>query len=283
MCTSFKVTGGVTVATLQWGIPANTTLGQIIIRGASGSTAPQLPTAGAAIYNGTASSFALTGLVNSGSYAYRVWVKDSKGKIGPGVDVRLIGTKTTIAASAASIMYTGSVTLTSVITRLNDATRLSGVPVVLFSKAKNATKWTTAAVLTSDANGVVTSVQKPAVSTYYMWGYNGAAGLLGTRSSAALVEVKPAMSGYLTPAIKLGESVLLYGYLNPPHAGTTAYLQRRSGTSWVAVTSVKLTTNGKYGFSIKPTARGTYTYRVVWFADADHAGTQTPSKVLTVS
>lgn len=282
--TSFRVTGGVTVATLQWGMPANTTLGQIIIRGASGSTSPQLPTAGAAIYNGTASSFALTGLPNSASYAYRVWVKNSAGKIGPGVDVRLIGTKTTIAASAASIMYTGSATLTTVVTRLNDATRLSGVPVVLYSKAKNATKWTTAAQLTSDANGVVSSVQKPAVSTYYMWGYNGAVGLLGTRSPAALVEVHPAMSAYLTPAaIKLGASTLLYGYLNPAHAGTTAYLQRRSGTTWVAVTTGKLTTNGKYAFSIKPTARGTYTYRVVWLADADHQGTQTASKVLTVS
>ena len=76
---------------------------------------------------------------------------------------------------------------------------------------------------------------------------------------------------------------MLYGYLNPPHAGMTVYLQRRSGTSWVAVTTGKLATNGKFAFSIKPTARGTYTYRVVWLADADHQGTQTASKVLTVN
>ena len=99
-----------------------------------------------------------------------------------------------------------------------------------------------------------------------------------------MVEVHPAISAYLTPAaIKLGASTVLYGYLNPPHAGTTAYLQRRSGTTWVAVTTGKLATNGKYAFGIKPTARGTYTYRAVWLADADHQGTQTVSKVLTVS
>ena len=63
----------------------------------------------------------------------------------------------------------------------------------------------------------------------------------------------------------------------------TVYLQRRSGTTWVAVTTGKLTTNGKYAFSIKPTARGIYMYRVVWLADADHQGTQTSSKVVTVS
>jgi hypothetical protein len=51
----------------------------------------------------------------------------------------------------------------------------------------------------------------------------------------------------------------------------------------VAVTTAKLTSNGKYTFVIKPTARGTYTYRVVWLADADHQGTQTVAKVLTVS
>ncbi|GAA1162266.1 hypothetical protein GCM10009630_70670 [Kribbella jejuensis] len=277
---SFSVSGGVAAATLRWAMPANTT---VMVRSAVGSTPPQLTTAGTAVYNGAAIAFTQGGLSNSASYAYRIWTKDARGKIGPGVDVRLVGSKATIGASAASIMYTGAVTLSTAVTKL-DGTKLAGVPVVLYSKAKTASKWATAGSYTSDANGIVKASLKPAVSTYYMWGYNGAAGVLGTRSAAVLVQVHPALSAYLTPAaIRLGGSTLLYGYLNPPHAGTTAYLQRRSGTSWVAVTTGKLTTNGKYAFSIKPTARGTYTYRVVWLADADHQGTQTASKVLTVS
>lgn len=281
--TSFSVSGGVAAAALRWTKPANTTLGQIMVRSAVGSTPPPLPASGTAVYNGSASLFTQTGLSNSASYAYRVWVKDSKGKIGPGVDVRLVGSKATIGASAASIMYTGAVTLSTAVSRL-DGAKLAGVPVMLYSKAKNASKWSTVGSFTSDANGIVSTAQKPAVSTYYMWGYSGAAGVLGTRSSAPLIQVHPALSAYLTPgAIKLGASTLLYGYLNPPHAGTTAYLQRRSGTTWVAVTTGKLTSNGKYAFSIKPAARGTYTYRAVWLADADHQGTQTASKVLTVS
>jgi 5-hydroxyisourate hydrolase-like protein (transthyretin family) len=181
-------------------------------------------------------------------------------------------------------MYSRAVTLSTTVTRINDGGKLAGVPVLLYSKAKTATKWSVAGQFTTDANGVVTTAPKPGVSTYYMWGYNGSTGLLGTRSAAVLVNVQPAMSGYLVPsAITLGQSAALYGYLNPPHAGMTVYLQRRSGTSWVAVTTGKLATNGKFAFSLKPTARGTYTYRVVWLADADHQGTQTPSKVLTVS
>ena len=280
---SFTVTGGVAAATLRWTKPANVTLGQIMVRSAVGSTPPPLPTSGTAVYNGGASLFTQTGLSNSASYAYRVWVKDSKGKIGPGVDVQLVGSKATIGASAASIMYTQSVTLSTAVSRL-DGVKLAGVPAVLYAKAKNASKWSTVGSFTTDANGIASTSQKPAVSTYYMWGYNGGGAVLGTRSTAPLVQVHPALSAYLTPgAIKLGASTLLYGYLNPAHAGTTAYLQRRSGTTWVAVTTGKLTTNGKYAFSIKPTARGTYTYRVVWLADADHQGTQTASKVLTVS
>jgi hypothetical protein len=282
--TNFTVGGGVGAATLRWTNPAGTTLGQIMVRSAVGTTPPALPTAGTAVYNGTASLFTVSGLSNSASYAFRAWVKDSRGKIGPGVDVRLVGTKSTLTASAASIMYTQPVTLSTTVSRLDGAAKMSGVPVYLYAKAKNATKWTTVGSFTSDANGVVTTVQKPAVSTYYMWGYNGGAGLLGTRSATSLVEVRPAMSAYLTPAaIKLGASSVFYGYLNPPHAGMTAHLQRRSGTTWVAVTTGKLATNGKFAFAIKPTARGTYTYRVVWLADADHLGTQTASKVLTVS
>jgi hypothetical protein len=281
---SFSVTGGPGAATLRWTKPANTTVGQIIVRGASGNTSPALPTSGAAVYSGTTSLYTVTGLPNSASYAYRAFVKDSTGKIGPGVDTRLIGTKATIAASAATIMYTRTSTLSTTVTRINDGAKLAGVPVVLYSKAKTATKWSVAGQFTSDANGVVSTAQKPAVSTYYMWGYNGTTGLLGTRSATVLVQVQPAMSAYLVPSsMVLGKAAALYGYLNPPHAGMTVYLQRRSGTSWVAVTTGKLATSGKYAFSIKPTARGTYTYRVVWLADADHQGTQTASKVLTVT
>jgi hypothetical protein len=280
---SFSVTGGVAAATLRWTKPANVTLGQIMIRSAAGSTPPPLTTSGTAIYGGTASLFTQTGLGNSASYAYRVWVKDSRGKVGPGTDTRLVGSKATIGASAASIMYTGAVTVSGGVSRL-DGGKLAGVPIQLYAKAKNASKWSTVGTFTTDANGIARTTLTPAVSTYYMWGYNGAVGVLGTRSAAALVQVHPAISGYLVPAsIALGSTALLYGYVNPPHAGTTAYLQLRSGTRWTAVTSGKLSTNGKFSFGLKPAARGTYTYRVVWLADADHQGWQTPSKVLTVS
>lgn len=281
--TGVSATGRNGSAVLRWTLPTFTTISQVVVRRNAGSKPPALPTSGTAVYSGVSTTTAsAAGLVNGTSYTFRTWVKNNLGKFSPGADKFLAGTTTTAAASASSIMYTGAVTLSSQVKRI-DGVALAGVPVTLYSKAINAAKWTAVATVTSSATGAVSSVQKPTVSTYYMWVSNGSADALGSGSATVTVGVRPAMSGYLTPTLKLGATALLYGYLNPPHAGSTAYLQRKSGTKWVAVTTGKLTTNGKFAFSIKPTARGTYTYRVVWFADADHQGTQTPSKVLTVS
>jgi hypothetical protein len=59
------------------------------------------------------------------------------------------------------------------------------------------------------------------------------------------------------------------------------YLQR--SPNWATVTTGKLNSTGNYGFTIKPTARGTYSYRVVWLADGDHATTVSATKTFTVS
>jgi len=281
--TGFDATGSNTTASLRWTVPLGTRVSQILVRRNTGSTPPALPTLGTSVYAGTATVATATGLVNGASYTFRTWIKDNYGKYGPGADTYLAGTKVSIAATASAITYTGSVTLSTRATRTDNGAAMAGVPVTLYSKAKNATRWSTVATITSSATGDVTSVQKPTVSTSYLWGYNGSGDLLGSRSTAVMVEVRPAMSAYLSPAtIKLGATASFYGYLNPPHAGMSVYLQRLSGTSWLNVANVKLATNGRYAFGIKPTTRGTFTYRVVWYADADHRGTQTVSKVLTV-
>lgn len=272
-------------AVLRWTLPAPTTVSQVVVRRNAGKVAPALPTSGTAVYAGpSVAAVNAGGLVSGTGYTFRIWVKDKYGKYSPGADQYLAGTSSTAAASAASIMYTGSVTLKSQVKRLDTGAALAGVPVTLYAKAINASKWSVVATVTSSATGAVAAAHKPTVTTRYMWTYNGTTSLLGSGSPTITVAVHPALSSYLTPAaIKLGASSVFYGYLNPAHDGSTAYLQRKSGTKWVAVTTAKLSTSGRYSFTIKPTARGTYTYRVVWLADADHQGTQTVAKILTVS
>jgi hypothetical protein len=153
----------------------------------------------------------------------------------------------------------------------------------LYARPKNGTTFTAVTTTTSSATGSVSAVVKPTVSTVYVWGYNGSSTLLGSRSGSLTVEVRPTITANLTAAtINLGASTSYYGYLRPQHPGTTVYLQRQSGTTWPTVATTKLNTTGNYAFGIKPTARGTYNYRVVWLADADHATTVSAIKVVTV-
>jgi hypothetical protein len=282
--TSFTATGAAGSAALRWTVPSGTTVGQVVVRRNTGTTPPALPNNGTAVYAGTASTTTATGLANATSYAFRAWVKDSSGKVGPPTDLRLTGTGSTVAASASAIAYQGSVTLYSRVTRVDTNAGVVGVPMSLYSRPKNGTTWTEVARTTSSGSGSVASVQKPTVSTVYVWGYNGSTdGLLGSRSAYSTVEVRPTITANLTVAsINLGASTAFYGYLRPQHPGTTVYLQRQSGASWPTVGTTKLNSTGNYAFSIKPTARGTFNYRVVWLADADHATTVSAVKTVTV-
>ncbi|GAA1533939.1 DUF1906 domain-containing protein [Kribbella lupini] len=279
--TGFDATGAYSTAALKWTVPAGNQV--IVRRNAGGTTPPPLPNVGTAVYTGTAASTTATGLANATSYAFRAWAKDSTGKIGPGVDTVLIGTGATVAASAPAISYGGAVTLYTRATRKDSGASLVGVPLSLYARAKNSSTWREVARVTSDGTGQASSVQKPTVSTVYAWGYNGSPDLLGSRSGNATIEVKPTITINLAAAIKLGTTTSVYGYLRPQHPGTTAYLQRLTGTSWPTVATTKLNTTGNYGFSIKPTARGTSYYRVVWLADADHATTVSSTKAVIVS
>jgi serine protease len=122
------------------------------------------------------------------------------------------------------------------------------------------------------------------VSTVYQWGYNGSPDLLGSRTGNATVEVRPLITAYLSAtSFRLGGSTAFYGYLRPQHPGQTVYLQRSISGTWTNITTGKLNTTGNYGFTIKPTVRGTYSYRVVWLADGDHATTVSATKSFTVS
>jgi hypothetical protein len=280
--TGFDATGAYASATLHWTAPAGTPLGQIVVRRNAGTTPPAIPSVGTPVYAGTGSSTTATGLANSTSYAFRAWVKDSSGKFGPPVDTKLIGSRSTAADSSPSIAYGGAVTLYGKVTRIDTGAPLVGVPVSLYARTKNSSAWREVVRVTSSSSGSVSYVHKPTVSTVYQWGYNGSPDLLGSRSGNATVEVRPLITAYLSSAaIKLGGSTVLYGYLRPQHAGSTVYLQR--SPTWATVSTGKLNTTGNYGFTIKPTARGTYSYRVVWLADGDHATTVSATKTFTVS
>jgi serine protease len=280
----FDATGGYTTAALKWTLPAITDLDQLIVRRNAGTTAPAAPNTGTSVYGGTAGGVTATGLANATTYTFRAWVKDRSGKYSAPVQTQLIGTSATLSANTPAINYGGSVTLSGKVTRVDTKAPLAGVLVSLYGRTKNSSSWREITRVTTSATGTYSVAYKPTVSTVFAWGYNGSPDLLGSRTGAVTVEVRPTITANLSPTtFKLGGTTQFYGYLRPQHAGQKVYLQRLSGSSWTTLTTGKLNSTGNYGFTIKPTVRGSYTYRVVWLADGDHATAVSAAKSITVS
>jgi len=78
--------------------------------------------------------------------------------------------------------------------------------------------------------------------------------------------------------------VTVSGGVNPYHVGQVVYLQHYTGGGrWANVASGKLSSKSTYVFTLKPSARGTYSYRVVKPADVDHLLAVSPTRSFTVS
>lgn len=284
--TNFTITGQHGSAAMKWTLPGNITdFDQVVVRRNAGTTPPGAPNTGTSVYGGPASSATATGLANATSYAFRAWVKDRSGKWSSFVDAQLIGTSTTMTGTTTAMDFGGSVTLSGVAKRVDSNGPLIGAQVSLMGRNKNSSTWREITRATTTATGAYTvTYNKPQVSTVFAWVYKGAGELLGSGTGNWTVDVRPTITANLSPtAIKLGAATTFYGYVRPQHAGTPVYLQRSTGTTWTTITSTKLNSTGNYGFSIKPIARGSYTYRVVFQSDGDHATAVSPTKSFTVS
>ncbi|WP_238165628.1 S8 family serine peptidase [Kribbella caucasensis] len=282
--TNFTLTGQYAAAAMKWTLPGITDLDQVVVRRNAGTTPPSAPNTGTSAYMGPASSATATGLANATSYAFRAWVKDRSGKWSSSVQAQLIGTYSTMSATTTAMDFGGSVTLSGSVVRVDTKAPLAGVPVSLYGRNKNSSTWREITRVTTSPTGTYSVTYKPNYSTVFAWGYNGSGELLGSRTGNWTVDVRPTITANLTAtAITLGQSTTFYGYVRPQHAGSPVYLQRSTGSTWTTITSTKLNSTGNYGFSIKPTTRASYTYRVVFQSDGDHATAVSPAKSFTVS
>jgi type VII secretion-associated serine protease mycosin len=279
-----KAQGAYQGATLSWALPSITDLDKVVVRASAGTTAPSSPSQGIAVYSGTGSSAKATGLTAGTTYTFRVWVRDRSGSYGPASTVTLRGTQASLGTSSTALTSGGTVTLTGKLVRKDTGAGLAGVPVQLYGRYKGASSDTLIATVTSSTGGALRHTHKPTKGVTYKWVYRGSSTLTGSVSPLRTVTVATRVTGALSrTSLPLGGAVTLSGSVAPSHAGQTVYLQRHVGGSWKNVTSKRLSTSSGYSFSIKPTARGTYTYRVYKPADADHAAGYSPLRSFKVS
>jgi serine protease len=277
----FDADGAYLAANLAWKFPTMSDLDQVIVRRNAGNAVPTLTT-GTLVYAGTASALKNTGLAQNTTYTYAAWVKDRTGNVSPVAVSRLWGVKTGIALSTTLLNYGGSVTIKGGLVPANGP--LPGLPVNLYVRPKNGTKFTLLATLKTSSTGNMSFVHKPAVSSVYMLTFPGDTDRMGTRTPDVTVQVAPTVSAALSPAsIRLGQVTKFSGYVAPAHYGKPVYLQQYGNKVWKSIASVKLSASGAYAFGIKPSIRGKIAYRLWFPADADHAQAFSATKILTVS
>ncbi|GAA1589576.1 hypothetical protein GCM10009742_40120 [Kribbella karoonensis] len=277
----FDALGAYLAANLSWTIHPTTDLDQVVVRRNAGSTVPT-PTTGTLVYSGTGSAVKDTGLAQGVTYTYAVWARDRAGKYSLPNVKRLLGMKSGISTTSTLISYGGTITLRGSTLRI-DNKAYYGLPVNVYVRPKNASKFTLLASLKTSVSGTVAVAAKPAVSSVYMLTFPGNAELMGTRTADITVQVRPTISAVLSPAsIRLGQASAFSGYVGPAHAGQAVYLQQYGSKMWKSIASVKLSTSGKYAFGIKPAVRGQIAYRVWFPGDADHGQVFTGNKILTI-
>ena len=107
---------------------------------------------------------------------------------------------------------------------------------------------------------------------------------LAATSAAKKVSVAAVVSSAISrTSIVLGRTVTVSGRVAPAHGGKRVYLQRLTGTGWKSVTYKTQTSTGYAAFTVKPTAKGTWRYRLYFPADADHLAGYSPSRSVTVT
>jgi serine protease len=191
--------------------------------------------------------------------------------------------KSGISTTSTLVSYGGSITIKGSTLRI-DNKAYAGLPVNVYVRPKNSSRFALLAALKTTSTGTVAVTHKPAVSSVYMLTFPGNADLMGTRTADITVQAAPTISATLAPAaVRLGQATAFSGYVAPAHAGQTVYLQQYGSKVWKSIATVKLSTSGKYAFGIKPATRGQIAYRVWFPGDADHAQALTANKILTIS
>jgi hypothetical protein len=170
----------------------------------------------------------------------------------------------TIAASAKTVKFGGSVTLSGKLTGSNNASR----PVTIEQDPFPVDTFTNAGSATTNATGDWTFAHKPVANTRYR-ARSGSA-----ESQNQDVMVRPAIRLRLSDRTpRVGQRVRFSGRLCPEHDGVTIALQRRFGRTWRTVRSMVLkdiADSACSSFARRLRVRRDSAYRARFPGDADH-------------
>jgi hypothetical protein len=203
----------------------------------------------------------------------KYWVADVLVDTGAGTWTLVYPTakdNTSLTISKSTTIKYGSSTTTS--TTLKDTTTnhaIASASVKL--QRKSGTSWITVATKTTSSTGTASDTVKPTANTTYRWSYAGDATHNAKTSASQTVSVAPVISAHSTKSsVQHGTTFKIYGTVKPSSSGQKINLQRLSGTTWKTIGTVTIkkqklpngTTTVGFVFTVKPSTKGTFKYRV---------------------
>jgi hypothetical protein len=251
---------GFGTATVKWTNPPDVDFGQTIVRMALGSTPPATPTSGTAVYTGTGQSAAVSGLALGQTYSFSLWAEDTNGNLSvPVHDVvtgtRLLFTVPRIVPVGLPFQVTGRLLRAAGNSSINDM-------LVRFYARQPGSSWqligSARTVNGGYARAELRVTGHPDIVAKFVGGVRFGASVSVVRHPITAIGVQGSYIGHISP----GGTEKIAGTVFPNLAGYRIYVQRYSGTTWVAFKSMLLTRTSTFSFAFK-LVKGTYTYRIV--------------------
>lgn len=174
-----------------------------------------------------------------------------------------------IAASRHSVVYPTTVALTGTLSAAGVG--IPGQPARLQSRTAGFLTWVNGPTATTDSTGHVHFTARPVSTMAYRVAF-GATSSYGAVTSAPVTVVQHPLVFIAVPAVApILTTTHITGTVKPAQTGAVQ-LQRYYSGAWHLALRGQLTSTGRYNFSIKLPAKGTYTYRVRRPASTHQAG-----------
>ena len=183
-----------------------------------------------------------------------------------------------VSSSGGARTHGQSAAIAGRLTKRGTDTGHSGAAVQLLAQTAGSSAWTVLLSAKTDYDGKVAFSPRPERNTSYAIRLPASTTQTGSQSPSHAVVVN-ALHGVRLSAnnLALGRATSLTATVAPSQAGRTVTLQRLTAGKWTDVASHALGSSSSWGFTVKPTVRGTYTYRTSTTAYAGNgAGTSAP-------
>jgi hypothetical protein len=254
---------------LAWIKPITPDWKEVIVRRATGATAPATEKSGTAVYTGRASSATAKGLKADGTrYSFSVFVRDTEGKVSRAATLKVGGSKVTIRVNK-TLGWSREAVVFGTLTDAATGKPMQAGRVEILGRASGTSTWKHIADPYVDGDGNF-SANTPALYKDYEFvavhkggsKYSGEPNYLGDRSSTAKVTmtmyVAAAQDRYDGPS---GTTFHIATAVGPDAGGKKVELQEKVGGKWRTIQTKTLLKDKATEFSLRP-GRGTHTYRV---------------------